>query len=750
MKLGKYITIGREPTGTKPEPVAEKLTDSRLGAAFLDLSDRGLTSRTTISDKLLQSFDGWVYANVSTLAEEVSKIEFELYTTGYSKGELVFNPVTTHPILDLLDRWNPFTTTSEGIYTLEAQLELAGDTFLLLDNAVKPQNIFILQPDRIEIIPGSKDNGYQIKSYKYKYKDNAGKEIEVIYPPELVIQLKNPHPSNPLRGKSVVEAAAKSIDLDILVEEFLKNFFKNNATPGIVLSSDQRITKDDITRLEADLRRNTQGVKNAFKSLILGGGLKPTPIQSTLKDMMMLDLETHMRDKIMAMFKNTPSSLGIVEDVNRANAESSILTWKQTVIKPKMQRICDTLNEFLVPRYGDNLLLGFEDPVPEDNTNEIANAVSLKSGDIVTINEARDMLDMDPIEGGDEMGFQRQERQMKEQAALQPAQPKVPKALQNIDLTRAMRKQGIYKEAKRQKALYEGAREKVVKLIGNRPVKTEAARKYVHLSNEAADSYWKKQIKLTDVAEERFKNNLDQFLVKLEEKAVGNLSLSIPKGQKRKAAPLFDEEAEVRAGIDLFTPLQQEIAELSAAEAYLILNTGSVYVPSEALHKAIETAVKEFSQSFVGTDMTKLKDILTDGLDNGRSIAQIESSIRSEFAEFRKTQSQVIARTEILRASNAGAQDAYIQSGVVEGKQWYTAHDGRVDAQCEALDGKIVSLKSDFFGTDYGSGEHPPRHPRCRCVLLPVVKQVERVQNDALKKELADKDKYIAELEKLL
>lgn len=731
MKLGKYITIGQE---TKPEaPVKEKGLPN-LGAAFLDLSQAPLTGRTTVSQKLLAANEGWVYANVAVLAEEVSKVEFRLYTTTYVKGELEFQEIDTHPVLDLLDRFNPFTTTSEGVYMTEAHLELVGDAFYLLDKYI-PTTLFLLQPDRVEIIPGDNETNYRIKAYKYKYQTAIGDQKEIIYPPELVIQFKNPNPSNPYRGKSVVEAAAKSIDLDVLLEEFLKKFFLNNATPGMVLSSDQRITKDDITRIEADLRRNYQGVKNAFKSLILGGGLKPTPLQSALKDMMILELETVMRDKIMAMFKNTKSSLGITEGVNRANAETSFLAWKQTVIKPKMQRICDTLNEFLVPRYGENLILGYEDPVPEDNSDEITDMVSLVGASIITVNEAREVLEMSPIDGGDETNAARSERQQNEAAAQVSQQQQqatgkfmkklklmrsgLPRALANIDLNKALRQRGIHEQAVIQKNLYGEARKMAESVIKSR--RKNEKRKYRHLSNDEATRYWAKQIKLTELAEKRFKDRLDKFLVQLQDKALKNLHASVPKKFKRKDFQLFNTDEEIQAGIDLLTPLQEEIALLSAMEAHLILNLGTLYNPSKSLHDTIVQSVKDFTTSFVSTDQDELTQILTEGIDQGQSIPDIESAIRAKFGQYRKMQSERIARTEILRASNAGQLDAYQQSGVVQAKQWYTAQDGRVDEECAALDGKIVSLSADFFETDYGSGEMPPLHPNCRCVVLPVV-----------------------------
>ena len=48
---------------------------------------------------------------------------------------------------------------------------------------------------------------------------------------------------------------------------------------------------------------------------------------------------------------NTKIALGIVEDVNRANAETSEYIQQKNTTDPEMQKLVDTLNEFLVPLY---------------------------------------------------------------------------------------------------------------------------------------------------------------------------------------------------------------------------------------------------------------------------------------------------------------------------------------------------------------------------------------------------------------
>lgn len=717
---------------------AKEKNVGQLGVGFLDLSNnRG--SNTTVSNKLLKSFQGWVYANVSVLAEEISKMEFELYKVVYIKGEPEWKQIDTHPVLDLLDRPNPYTTTSQLMYLTESHLELVGDTFYLLDNPTSPKQVFILPPDKIKVIPGGIENNYEIKAYEYK-DTIEGKSIEKIYNADEIIQIKTPNPSNPYRGKSVVEAAAITVDSDGLAEEFLKRFFLNNATPGMTLSSDQRITQDDIERIEAQLRSRHGGVMNAFKTLILTGGLKPVTVQHSNKEMEYVQLEEALRDKIMAMFKNTKTSLMITDDVNRANGENSMLAWKQNVIKPKMTRIVDSLNEFLVPRFGTNLVLTFTDPVPEnreEEVKEVHDIYSTATNHVMSRNEARTILGLDPLPGTEHDMIQEQ---------VQPVTPDIPKNLKNINLVKHMRRQGLFQEIKIQRNIYQSAKKVATEIIKNKPKLKKGEpeiQRYRSVTNDQAVHYWAKQVEVSQAIQKRFEDRINSFIKGIEDKAISNLRIVTDKRYKRKL--LIDEAAEVQAGIDLFTPLSEEIAALAGTEAYTLLKLNTLYSPSKDLRADVRKAVEKFTKSFVSTDQDKLTDILNNGLKEGRSIAQIEQDIRASFGDYRKMQSERIARTEILRSSNAGQLDAFKESGVVTGKQWY---NGSPCPQCAPYDGKIVwDLNDKFYShTDDFADGNPPLHPNCKCVLLPVLEQVGR----DYKKELESTKEYVQKLEELL
>ena len=83
----------------------------------------------------------------------------------------------------------------------------------------------------------------------------------------------------------------------------------------------------------------------------------------------------------------------------------------------------------------------------------------------------------------------------------------------------------------------------------------------------------------------------------------------------------------------------------------------------------------------------------------------------------------LIARTETQMASNAGALAGYKASGVVESTQWLTAEDDLVEEEC--LANGAAGPNGDGvlpLGDVYPSGDDaPPAHPRCRCVLIPVI-----------------------------
>lgn len=370
---------------------------------FLEPVNSSLSNEKTISTKLLAANREWVYRNNDVIAGEVSKMQFELFKVSLKNGEIVYNEVTNHPLLDLLDRPNDEEMKSDTLYIVNSHKKLTGDAFMLkIYTGRTVTGLRHLPPDKItlNLRNPTADDPTAIESYQYRDTID-GHKIDITYQPEDIIHFKKPNPANSFRGLGVVEAMAETIDVDNLTNTVTKNFFRKGAIINFVLSTEQKLQKDQLKRLRAEMRQDYTGPQNAYKTMILGGGLKPEKIAFSNKDMEFLAQLEWYRDKIMCGFGNTLASLGMLDDVNRATHESAMIEWKRVTCKPDMDAIVNTLNEHLVPDFGDNLILGYTDPIPEDREAKQSEASGLYVSGIITRNEARDIMDYDEVTGED-------------------------------------------------------------------------------------------------------------------------------------------------------------------------------------------------------------------------------------------------------------------------------------------------------------------------------------------------------------
>lgn len=110
---------------------------------------------------------------------------------------------------------------------------------------------------------------------------------------------------------------------------------------------------------------------------------------------------------------------------------------------------------------------------------------------------------------------------------------------------------------------------------------------------------------------------------------------------------------------------------------------------------------------------------ISDRMALGETFEQASARAAKETERYQQRihryRSETIARTEILRASSEGRNQAW-QQGIAEGyispdaqKQWVAEPDAC--EICSPLDGETVGITDEFPGGD------PPLHPNCRCTL---------------------------------
>ncbi len=105
-------------------------------------------------------------------------------------------------------------------------------------------------------------------------------------------------------------------------------------------------------------------------------------------------------------------------------------------------------------------------------------------------------------------------------------------------------------------------------------------------------------------------------------------------------------------------------------------------------------------------------------VDEGRNPEQVERMTAKYQERLVRARARNIARTELLRASNAGALETYRRAEALGAlvaplKRWVTAHDERLCPLCAPLDGvEVEGLDTPFPNS---AVLMPPLHPSCRC-----------------------------------
>jgi len=155
----------------------------------------------------------------------------------------------------------------------------------------------------------------------------------------------------------------------------------------------------------------------------------------------------------------------------------------------------------------------------------------------------------------------------------------------------------------------------------------------------------------------------------------------------------------------------------------------------------------------IGDDMREqIAQVLREGEEQGRSIAATASKLlktgldKGVFSSARK-RAYLIARTELHRARQRAAVDLY-KAGKIRFVRWIgIPDDGRICAECKALHGK-------HFRLDQIEDKLPPKHPRCRCRILPAKYQLELQPKNAGVSEMKitpipDDYKYVIKIGKI-
>jgi len=335
-----------------------------------------------VSQMQAMTTTSWLFAVVDRIAGSAASINWGLFRK-MPNGES--QKVTSHPILDLWNSVNPFYTRHEFIETSLQHFELTGEIWWLIvrNRGGRPIELWNIRPDRIRPVPHTKDF---VAGYIY----SIG-QTQIPLERKDIIFIRRPSPLDPYRGIGTVQSMMVDIGSEQMSSQWTRNFFTNGAQPSGILQFEEGMSDSDFERLVSRWGQQHQGVANSHRVAILERG---TYVQQryTVRDMQLETLRKLNRDIIFGAFGIPSSVMGVTESVNRANAEAGDVMFGRWILKPRLERIKQALNERLIHLLDKNLFMDYEEPAPENKELHLNIAERGYKGGLLTRNESRGLL----------------------------------------------------------------------------------------------------------------------------------------------------------------------------------------------------------------------------------------------------------------------------------------------------------------------------------------------------------------------
>ena len=303
--------------------------------------------------------------------------------------------ITDHPIINLLERDNDGLNGYQLRYMTGVYMEVFGGAYWLLEPG-------LFQPVRqIKILPTQRvmplrDNDLAVVGYKYM---PALQGNWLTLDKNSVLDFRFPAVEDPYGGRHApLRSAYMQAELASKYSLYQNELMDNRARIDGTFVPQEHITRQESRRAE---ELWNQKFKRGGNGRILVAEQAGTfvPARYPPTDLGPLKISQESLKRLANAF-GVPEAL-LSKDSTYANMQASLTLYARNTILPRVLILEQKLNEMLVARYGPQLFLAAENPVPADETFELEKVqIAIQAG-VLSPNEIRTAAGFQPREGGD-------------------------------------------------------------------------------------------------------------------------------------------------------------------------------------------------------------------------------------------------------------------------------------------------------------------------------------------------------------
>lgn len=315
-----------------------------------------------------------VYRAVTLISNDVARIDVEVSASGADS---------------LLRSPSRFMSAFEFRRAMTMQLLLWGNSFAAINRTRGGEllELILLEPDSVSLDINSGVPIYKTRQYGDLTADQ-------------VFHLRAPS-ANGLWGESPVSLCKTSIQLLAAQEDMALKAYSNAGNPKIALVHPGPLSLEARQRIMQDYEQKHAGTANTGKPLVLAEGMRIERISSTLDDAGLEAARRYSVGDVSRLF-GVPSSYlseavgptyGTLEWLSRMYVDSCLQAWLQVWRAEIVTKLATPF---------DSVAFDTDALVKPGIAEQMAALRTGVEGGFITRNEARGMLDMEPLEGLDD------------------------------------------------------------------------------------------------------------------------------------------------------------------------------------------------------------------------------------------------------------------------------------------------------------------------------------------------------------
>jgi len=224
---------------------------------------------------------------------------------------------------------------------------------------------------------------------------------QAVLPGEDVLYIPEMRRPGSLKGVSRVDELKQTLGLAKALDEFASRYFSNGANTSGIIEFPGNLTQEQAKDLVDSFEAGHKGLKKAHRPGVLSGGAKFTKTGSDGEQAQMLQSRQFAVEEVARVFRVPPSMIGLNTPgaMSYASVEHNAIQFTRYSLTPLIAAIEEAHNRLLP---GDSFLRVNMDGLLRGDSATQAQVFStaLQAG-YMSVNEARGLMDMRPVEGGD-------------------------------------------------------------------------------------------------------------------------------------------------------------------------------------------------------------------------------------------------------------------------------------------------------------------------------------------------------------